>query len=87
MKNKMYRHHGKLWLAVAVLFTTLLFGGVNQAQAQRYYRNSYDQRGYDYQSRDGYRDHNGYYHRYGYNNNQRGYWRERKGLRFWINVD
>ncbi len=61
-------------LAMAVLFASLLFGGVNQALARDNNQNDY-------------RDQNGVYHHYGYRNHHRGYWHQNdSGVRFWINV-
>ncbi len=76
MKNILSWRHRHLSIVVTLLFSVFLLGGAIQAGA-------HDDRG----DRDGFRDHDGQYHRYGYHHHHRGYWnRDQNGAQLWINI-
>ena len=79
MKNKISRHNrGRL--VMAVLFSAFMAGGVSQLRAD-------DWGGHQrYNNQDGFWDGQRHYHQYDNYHHHRGYWDQRSGVRFFINV-
>ena len=80
MKNILLRHNRKILLAMAVVLSAFLAGGVSQLRAD-------DWGGHQrYQNQDGFWDGQHRYHQYDHYHNHRGYWDQRNGVSFFINV-
>ena len=77
MKNKISKRFRSLSCGVAIVLSTLVLGGMTPAWADH---------GHHDQDREGFRDHHGNYHRYGYHHHHRGYWDQQNGAQIWINI-
>jgi hypothetical protein len=80
MKNIMLRHNRRMLLAMAVLCSAFIVGGVSQLRAddwgghQRYY------------NQNGFWDGQHHYHQFDHYRGHRGYWNQNSGVSFFINV-
>jgi len=80
MKNIIVRNNRKLLLSMTILFAALATGGITQLRAD-------DWGGHQrYNNQSGFYDGQHRYHQYGHYHNHRGYWDQRNGANFFINV-
>jgi len=80
MKNIIVRSNRKFLLSVMILFFALAAGGISQLRAD-------DWGGHQrYQNQNGFYDGQHRYHQFDHYRNHRGYWDQRSGTNFFINV-
>jgi len=80
MKNPIAGSRRQLLLSIMILFSAFLTGGISQLRAD-------DWGGHQrYNSQSGFYDGQRHYHQYDHYRNHRGYWDQRNGVSFFINV-